>query len=80
MVLNFVLINRTGTEFIPLDGFSNQAQNSSDVPDAQDGYGLMISELLVNDFPTCSSVPEDLTPLPNDIGLPNTEVLIDRLI
>lgn len=64
---------KTGTEFIPLDGFSNQAQNSSDVPDAQDGYGLMISELLVNDFPTCSSVPEDLTPLPNDIGLPNTE-------
>ncbi|XP_062013746.1 uncharacterized protein At4g26450 [Rosa rugosa] len=64
---------KTGTEFIPLDGFSNQAQNSSDIPDGQDGYGLMISELLGNDFPTCSSVPEDLTPMPNDIGLPNAE-------
>lgn len=79
MVFNVVLINRTGTEFIPLDGFSNQPQNSSDIPDGQDGYGLMISELLGNDFPTCSSVPEDLTPMPNDIGLPNAEVLVDRL-
>ncbi|XP_004296113.1 PREDICTED: uncharacterized protein At4g26450 isoform X2 [Fragaria vesca subsp. vesca] len=64
---------KTGTEFIPLDGFSNQPKNSSGIPDGQDGYGLMISELLGNDFPTCSSVPENLTPMPNDIGLPNGE-------
>ncbi|XP_050367590.1 uncharacterized protein At4g26450 [Argentina anserina] len=64
---------KTGTEFIPLDGFSNQPQCSSGMPDTQDGYGLMISELLGNDFPACSSVPENLTPMPNDIGLPNAE-------
>ncbi|PQQ20523.1 uncharacterized protein Pyn_01163 [Prunus yedoensis var. nudiflora] len=44
-----------------------------DIPDVQDGYGLMISELLGNDFPNCSSVPEDLNSMHNEIGLHNGE-------
>ncbi|ONH99552.1 hypothetical protein PRUPE_6G035900 [Prunus persica] len=61
------------TEFTPLEGFPNHAQNTSDIPDVQDGYGLMISELLGNDFPNCSSVPEDLNSMHNEIGLHNGE-------
>ncbi|KAM2613911.1 hypothetical protein TB2_028589 [Malus domestica] len=64
---------KTETEFTPLEGFSNHAQNPNDIPDAQDGYGLMISELLGTDFPSCSTVPGDLNPLPNEIGLHNGE-------
>lgn len=34
----------------------------------------MISELLGSDFPNCSSVPEDMNSMHNDIGLHNGEV------
>lgn len=34
----------------------------------------MISELLGSDFPNCSSVPEDINSMHNDIGLHNGEV------
>lgn len=59
--------------FTDLDGFPNNVPNASGMPDAQDGYGLMISELLGNDSPNCSSVPADLNSLHN-MGLPNAEV------
>lgn len=44
------------------------------MPDVQDGYGLMISELLGNDSPNSSSVPTDLNSLHNHMGLQNAEV------
>jgi hypothetical protein len=64
---------KTETVFTGLEGFSNPAQNASEIPDVQDGYGLMISELLGSDFPSCSSVPEDINSMHNDIGLHNGE-------
>lgn len=51
------------------------------MPDVQDGYGLMISELLGNNSPSCS-VPTDLNYLHNHMGLQNAEVtyvITDRL-
>lgn len=60
--------------YTDLESFPNHAQSTGDIPDVQDGYGLMISELLGNDFPNCSSVPGNINPLHNDIGLQNGEV------
>ncbi|KAM0995741.1 hypothetical protein TB2_005687 [Malus domestica] len=62
---------KTEAEFTPLDGFTNHAQNPNDIPDVQDGYGLMISELLGTDFPSCSTVPGDLNPVHNEVDLHN---------
>ncbi|KAG8386571.1 hypothetical protein BUALT_Bualt03G0162200 [Buddleja alternifolia] len=59
--------------FTDLDGFPNNVHNANEIPDVQDGYGLMISELLGNDSPNCSSVPTDLNSLHNHMGLPNEE-------
>ncbi|KAI4389685.1 hypothetical protein MLD38_001886 [Melastoma candidum] len=56
---------RTEAEFMGLEGFSTSAPNAADIPDSQDGYGLMISELLANDFPGVTSVPGDINPLDN---------------
>ncbi|KAK4804068.1 hypothetical protein SAY86_003885 [Trapa natans] len=51
--------------FTSLDGYStNPVQNPTDIPDSQDGYGLMISELLATEFAGCPSVPE-MNPLDN---------------
>ena len=58
-----------------LETFPNHAQNTSDVPDAQDGYGLMISELLGNDISNCSSVSTDINSLDHEMNLHNGEVL-----
>ena len=66
---------RTETAYTGLEGFSNNAQNTNDSPDVQDGYGLMISELLGGDFPNCSSVSGDISSMHNEMGLPNGEVL-----
>lgn len=61
--------------FPGLEGFSNQAQNAADIHDVQDGYGLMISELLGPDFPNCSSVPPvDISSVHNEMGLHNGTV------
>ena len=57
-----------------LDSFPSHEQNTGNIPDVPDGYGLMISELLENDFPNCSSVPQHMDPVHNDIGLHNGEV------
>lgn len=64
------------TGFTAQDSFPNDANNANDIADAQDGYGLMLSELLGNDIPNCSSVPGDLNPLHNDMGLHNGEVVL----
>ncbi|KAH6778666.1 hypothetical protein C2S51_009978 [Perilla frutescens var. frutescens] len=67
---------RGDTVFTDLDGFPNNAHNANGMPDVQDGYGLMISELLGNDSPNCSSVPTDLNSLHNHMGLPNAEGIL----
>ncbi|KAI3456733.1 hypothetical protein Pfo_013396 [Paulownia fortunei] len=67
---------RGDTVFTDLDGFPNNVHNANGIPDVQDGYGLMISELLGNDSPNCSSVPTDLNSLHNHMGLPNAEGIL----
>ncbi|XP_051128534.1 uncharacterized protein At4g26450-like [Andrographis paniculata] len=62
--------------FADLDGFSNNVHNANAIPDVQDGYGLMISELLANGSPTCTSVHTDLNSLNNPMGLSNTEGML----
>lgn len=62
--------------FPGLEGFSNHAQNPADINDVQDGYGLMISELLGTDFTNCSSVPGDINSVHNEMGLDNETVLM----
>ncbi|KAF8031309.1 hypothetical protein BT93_D0490 [Corymbia citriodora subsp. variegata] len=64
---------KTETAFTGLEGFPNAAPNTVENPDAQDGYNLMISELLGNDFANCTSVHGEINALDN-IGLSNGEV------
>lgn len=66
---------RGDTVFTDLDGFSNNVHNANGDPDVQDGYGLMISELLGNDSSSCSSVT-GLNSLHSQIGLPSTEGIL----
>ncbi|TKY49886.1 hypothetical protein E2542_SST27335 [Spatholobus suberectus] len=63
------MVRKTETMFPGLEGFSNHAQNAADIHDVQDGYGLMISELLGPDFTNCSSVPGDISSVHNEMGL-----------
>lgn len=67
---------KTESVFMELETFPNHAQNTSDVPDAQDGYGLMISELLGNDISNCSSVPTDINSLDHEMNLHNGEGML----
>ncbi|KAK4278511.1 hypothetical protein QN277_016348 [Acacia crassicarpa] len=63
---------KTDAMFAGLEGFSNHAQNATELHDVQDGgYGLMLSELLGSDFPNCSSVPGDMNSVHNEMGLHN---------
>ncbi|CAK9157814.1 unnamed protein product [Ilex paraguariensis] len=64
------------TVYTGLESFPTHAHNSNDMPDVQDGYGLMISELLGNDIPSCSSVSADINFLHNDMGLDNGEGIL----
>ncbi|XP_062079103.1 uncharacterized protein At4g26450 [Humulus lupulus] len=64
---------KTETVYTDLEEIPNHARSTGGIPDTQDGYGLMISELLGNDFPNCSAVPEHINPMHNDIGLHNGE-------
>ncbi|XP_051124809.1 uncharacterized protein At4g26450-like [Andrographis paniculata] len=66
---------RADTLFTDLDGFPNNMHNSDGIPDVQDGYGLMISELLGNDSPSCSA-QTDLNSLNNHMALSNTEGML----
>ncbi|CAK7323903.1 unnamed protein product [Dovyalis caffra] len=61
------------TAFNGSEGFPNRSQNAANVTDVQDNYdGLMLSEFLTN-FSNCTSVPENINPLQNEIGLDNGE-------
>ncbi|XP_019431982.1 PREDICTED: uncharacterized protein At4g26450-like isoform X1 [Lupinus angustifolius] len=62
---------KTDNMFQGLEGFTNHAQSTGDINDVQDGYGLMISELLATDFPNCSSVPSDINSVHNEMDLHN---------
>ncbi|XP_058218968.1 uncharacterized protein At4g26450 [Rhododendron vialii] len=65
------------TEFAGLESFPNHdAQGTNDISDAQDGYGLMFSELLGTDISNCSSVPADIDSLHNDMALHNGEGIL----
>ncbi|KAL1814998.1 hypothetical protein ACET3Z_017572 [Daucus carota] len=64
------------TLFTGLDSLTSNTQNVNDISGVQDGYGLMISELLGNDMPNCSSVPPDVNSLHNDMGLNNGEGIL----
>lgn len=66
--------------FPGLEGFANHSQSAADIHDVQDGYGLMISELLVSDFPNCSSVQGDINSVHNEMGLHNETVLFQASI
>lgn len=68
---------KTGTAHSSLEDFQNHMDSTGDLPDAQDGYGLMISELLGNDISSCSSVPADITGLHNEMGLHNGAEILD---
>lgn len=63
----------TEANITSMGNFPNNSQSTNDNPDGQDGYGFMISELLGNDVPNCSSVQPDMNSLHNDMGLHNTE-------
>ncbi|XP_057983955.1 uncharacterized protein At4g26450 isoform X2 [Malania oleifera] len=65
---------QTETVFTSLEGLSSNPQNSSDIHDVQDGYGLMISELLGPEITNCSSVPTGINSLHNEMGLHNEEL------
>lgn len=71
-----VQLYRTETVYTGLESFQNHPQSTNELPGVQDGYGLMISELLGNDISNCSSVPADITSLHNEMGLHNAEVLL----
>ncbi|KAF9673198.1 hypothetical protein SADUNF_Sadunf11G0123700 [Salix dunnii] len=61
------------TAFTGTEGFVSHSQNTGAITDVQVNYdGLMISELL-NNFPNCTSVPDNITPLQNEMGLDNGE-------
>ncbi|XP_059666618.1 uncharacterized protein At4g26450 isoform X2 [Cornus florida] len=62
--------------FTDLESFPNHTQNTSDIADAQDGYGLMISELLGTDISNCPSVPPDINSLHNEMALHNGEGIL----
>jgi hypothetical protein len=60
--------------YTALEGFSNNVQNTNDISDVQDSYGLMFSELLGGEFPNCSSVAGGISSMHNEMSLPNGEV------
>ncbi|MCD7459109.1 hypothetical protein HAX54_040109 [Datura stramonium] len=68
--------SRSEVVFTGNDGFSNNAHSTNNMPHAQDGYGLMISELLGNDIANCSPLPADMNSLHNDMGLHNGEGML----
>lgn len=67
---------RSEVVFTGTDGFSDNAHSTNNIPHAQDGYGLMISELLGNDIANCAPLPEDINSLHNDMGLHNEEGML----
>ncbi|KAF9667217.1 hypothetical protein SADUNF_Sadunf16G0310000 [Salix dunnii] len=73
MFLNLSNYNgRTEIAFNVTEGFPSHSQDVGNVTDVQDNYGLMLSEFLI-DFSNCTSVPENINPLQNEMGLDNGE-------
>ncbi|CAA2987711.1 Hypothetical predicted protein [Olea europaea subsp. europaea] len=64
---------RADTVFTGPDSFPNNVHDANEIPDIRDGYGFVMSELLGNDRPECSSVPTELDSQHNDLGLHNGE-------
>ncbi|KAK2971953.1 hypothetical protein RJ640_004973 [Escallonia rubra] len=67
---------KEGMVFPGLESFPTHAENANDIPDGQDGYGLMISELLGADIPNCSSVPPDVNSMHNEMVIHNGEGIL----
>ena len=67
-------MSSTEADITNVGSFQNSSHNSNHNPDGQDGYGFMISELLGNDVPNCSSVQPDMNSLQNEIGVHHGEV------
>ncbi|GAB4845835.1 hypothetical protein Ancab_024839 [Ancistrocladus abbreviatus] len=63
-------------ELTSLERFPNHDQMLHD-PHAQDGYGLMISELIGTDIPDGSSVQPEIDSLHNEMGLHQNEGLLN---
>eukprot|EP00262_Sarcandra_glabra_P014126 TRINITY_DN4059_c0_g2_i1.p1 TRINITY_DN4059_c0_g2~~TRINITY_DN4059_c0_g2_i1.p1 ORF type:complete len:499 (+),score=110.05 TRINITY_DN4059_c0_g2_i1:43-1497(+) len=63
---------KTETIYSSLENFLNHTENTDDLPDVQDGYGLAISEFLGADIASCSSVPADID-LQTEMNLHNAE-------
>ena len=63
------------TAFTGTEGFPSLSQNTGDITDVQVNYdGLMLAEFL-NNLSNCTSVPDNITPLQNEMDLDNGEVL-----
>ncbi|KAL5699934.1 hypothetical protein ACHQM5_025453 [Ranunculus cassubicifolius] len=69
---------RTETAHSSLESFPSQVDGTGDLADGQDGYGLMISELLGAEIPNCSSGPADITNLHGEMDLHNGAELLDE--
>ncbi|KAK9093008.1 hypothetical protein Syun_027919 [Stephania yunnanensis] len=54
-----------------MEGFPSHITGTSVLPDAQDGYGLMISELLGTNISNCSTVLAEIAGLHTNISLHN---------
>ncbi|PIA26408.1 hypothetical protein AQUCO_09300007v1 [Aquilegia coerulea] len=68
---------KTEIQHSSLENFPNHMDTGGDLPDTQEGYGLMISELLGNDISNCSSVPGDISSLHTEMGLHNGAEILD---
>uniref|UniRef100_A0A7N0VAP4 Uncharacterized protein n=1 Tax=Kalanchoe fedtschenkoi TaxID=63787 RepID=A0A7N0VAP4_KALFE len=64
----------TGLNSFP--SHARSATDGTDGSDVQDGYGLMISELLGNEIPNCSAVTGDISSLHNDMDLHNGQGML----
>lgn len=68
---------KTQAELLDMEHLPSHGQNPDDNPDAQDGYGSMISELIGNDITNCPSVQLEIQPLGNEAGLPPGEGILN---
>ncbi|KAJ4975673.1 hypothetical protein NE237_000779 [Protea cynaroides] len=67
---------KSGSVYSSLENFPSHTESNGDLPDVQDGYGLMISELLGTDISNCSSVQENISGLHADMSLHNGEGIL----
>ncbi|GMH25447.1 hypothetical protein Nepgr_027290 [Nepenthes gracilis] len=64
-------------ELTGLEIFPSHAQNLNENLHPQDGYGLMISELIGTDIPDCSSVQPEINSLHSEMSLHHGEGLLN---